>query len=295
MANPLLSIVIPVYNATPWLERTIASLDQIAEGHRARCEAVFVDDGSSDHSAEFVEQIITSRKLTWMRLIRKTNGGSASARNQGLREARGDWVFFLDADDELACDLTTQIDSAPHASCILMSTQFVRPGTKPRQRRPPRIDPHDTLTCMTAGNPVVISSIVLRRSGIDHLFDERFLSREDWHFWMQNPRVFTEPVRRPQVTASIIHAHGGNKSANYARAGRFRAMVADAVLNETNNPLTKKQSNNLAIQKKVGKLQQEPRIGFSHLMIWPCSLSLWLKSVVYGFGDFFVQRLDPYR
>lgn len=84
------SIVIPAYNA----ERTIGQAVSCAKGQRglpAPPEAIVVDDGSSDRTAEIVEAL-------GVRCIRRPNAGPAAARNAGFRNSHGDYVLFTDSD-----------------------------------------------------------------------------------------------------------------------------------------------------------------------------------------------------
>jgi len=103
----LISVIIPAYNAAPYLERAIHSvLVQI----RPADEIIVVDDGSTDNTIE-----ITARFGGKLKLIRQANAGVSAARNMGIRAAKGDWIAFLDADDEwlpnrlrLQCELLEQ-------------------------------------------------------------------------------------------------------------------------------------------------------------------------------------------
>ena len=89
-----LSVVIPVYNVRAYLEKCLESLTAWQAPY---VEYLFVDDGSTDGSAEVIEACARNDKR--IRLIRKKNGGCASARNRGLREAQGQYVGFVDGDD----------------------------------------------------------------------------------------------------------------------------------------------------------------------------------------------------
>lgn len=94
---PLVSIIIPAYNTGALLEPTIRSaLDQTWP----RTEVIVVDDGSTDGTLEIARSFEGSR----LRVIAQHNRGSCAARNTGVREARGDYLQFLDHDDLLAFD-----------------------------------------------------------------------------------------------------------------------------------------------------------------------------------------------
>ena len=90
----MISVVIPLYNK----ETSIAqSLNSVLSQSYNDFEVVLVDDGSTDGSVAIVESINDSR----IHLIRQENGGPSKARNTGVKYAKGEWILFLDADDEL--------------------------------------------------------------------------------------------------------------------------------------------------------------------------------------------------
>ena len=94
---PLVSILIPCFNAAPWLAGAIESA--LAQTHAA-IELVVIDDGSTDDSLA-IARTFESRGV---RVIPQANAGASAARNHGLRLARGEFIQFLDADDLLAPD-----------------------------------------------------------------------------------------------------------------------------------------------------------------------------------------------
>lgn len=89
--NPLLSVVVPMYNCAPIIVRCLDSIDY------QDCEIIVVNDGSQDNGAEVVEQYAAINPH--VRLINKPNGGVSSARNLGIEEAIGKYISFIDADD----------------------------------------------------------------------------------------------------------------------------------------------------------------------------------------------------
>ena len=88
-----LSIIVPVYGVEKYIEQCIASL--LTPGCNDY-EIIVVNDGTKDKSIEIVEQSFTDPRI---RIIHKENGGLSSARNLGIREAQGEYVWFFDSDD----------------------------------------------------------------------------------------------------------------------------------------------------------------------------------------------------
>lgn len=93
------SIITPAYNSSLYIEKTIASVQSQSISD---WEMIVVDDGSTDETPEIVKKL--SQQDSRIKLIQKENGGSASARNVGLKQAKGDYIQFLDADDTIAYD-----------------------------------------------------------------------------------------------------------------------------------------------------------------------------------------------
>lgn len=88
-----LSIIIPVYNAMPLLERCIDSI--FAQRTQYSYEVILVDDGSTDNSAE----VIMARMESNIVLLKQQNSGPSAARNKGVETAKGRYCAYLDADD----------------------------------------------------------------------------------------------------------------------------------------------------------------------------------------------------
>ena len=94
--EPLVSIVVPVYGVEAWLDACVTSV--LAQTHR-RLEVLLVDDGSPDRCGQMCDA--WARRDTRVRALHKPNGGLSDARNHGLSRATGEWVLFVDSDDEL--------------------------------------------------------------------------------------------------------------------------------------------------------------------------------------------------
>ena len=96
MNEPLVSIIIPVYNSEKYLLPCISSC---TEQSYKNLEIVLVDDGSSDNSLKICQSFAS--KDYRIKVIHQVNAGVSAARNTGLRSYSGEYVIFLDSDDEL--------------------------------------------------------------------------------------------------------------------------------------------------------------------------------------------------
>ncbi|HVE76721.1 MAG TPA: glycosyltransferase [Actinomycetota bacterium] len=94
MNSPAVSVVVPTYNRA---ELIVEAIGSVRVQTFADWEAVVVDDGSTDDTTRVVEDI--SRQDPRVRVIRIAKSGAQAARNAGIREARGEWISFLDSDD----------------------------------------------------------------------------------------------------------------------------------------------------------------------------------------------------
>ncbi len=102
LQGPFISVVVPTYNRAQQLVATINSI--LAQTYR-RFEIVVIDDGSTDRTGQEIESIISSQNsqdggyAPQIRYIYQSNKGQSAARNNGIAEAAGNWIAFLDSDD----------------------------------------------------------------------------------------------------------------------------------------------------------------------------------------------------
>lgn len=105
--TPLISIIVPVYNIPDCLAKCVHSIT--AQTWR-QMEILLVDDGSTDSTGELCDAL--AKEDTRIRVFHKENGGSSSARNLGIREARGEYLGFVDSDDYIEPDMYEKLVKA---------------------------------------------------------------------------------------------------------------------------------------------------------------------------------------
>ena len=118
------SIVMPVYNGYDFLERSIES---VAKQTLKDVELICIDDGSTDKSLELLNKL--SEKYGFIKVLTQENQGSGIARNNGIKNAEGEYIAFLDADDEFldadALERMYNASSINNADMISANLQFI--------------------------------------------------------------------------------------------------------------------------------------------------------------------------
>lgn len=105
--RPLISVIVPVYNIREYLPRCVQSLQ------RQTCrelEILLVDDGSTDGTGELCDALAAEDER--IRVLHKENGGTSSARNLGIEQARGEYLGFVDSDDYVEPDMYRRLYQA---------------------------------------------------------------------------------------------------------------------------------------------------------------------------------------
>ena len=116
--TPFLSVIIPCYNCAPVITRCVDSIDY------QNSEILVINDGSKDNIEAVMTQYIAAHPN--VRLINKSNGGVSSARNLGIKEAKGKYIVFVDADDYLAQGgLSRVIDLAEQYDADIVKYKFL--------------------------------------------------------------------------------------------------------------------------------------------------------------------------
>lgn len=237
---PKVSIIIPCFNQEEYLKE---ALQELQSQTLQDFECIIVDDGSTDSSAEIAEQFC--RKDARYRLIKKSNGGTASARNAGLSVAQGEYIQFLDADDYL------HSEKLKHQICLMEENKWDVSYTEYahfKDLNGKRIMvPHISLTTQVTFSMLFT---LLTRYGVDFSvpplaflyrhdfltshrirFTEEIRFREDWDFILN---IFALPSVRWGSDRSYVGAYyrqnpqGKTSSAYKLSDGNMRYIVFKA-------------------------------------------------------------------
>ena len=128
--KPMVSIIVPVYNAAPYLKQCV---DSLTNQTLKEIEIILINDGSTDDSLAVCVELAS--KDDRIRLIDKLNGGVSEARNDGLRAATGEHVGFVDPDDWVDADMYERmlatLTTAQADICICNYVKETKEGTVP--------------------------------------------------------------------------------------------------------------------------------------------------------------------
>ena len=243
---PSISVIIPAFNAARYLG---AAIESGLRQTRPPGEIIVVDDGSTDNTAQ-VARGFGDR----IRYVRQGNAGPAAARNRAAQEAAGEWLAFLDADDEwLPQRLEIQLaQTEKHPQVLMWCGQTMGLEASGQRSETPNDIPLRFLTLkdFAVSNPVSTTTVLLRRTVFEQVggFDKRFRGPEDYDLWMRvaalgNIGLIQLPLacyreesgslsmddRRflPQVLAVLEKAYGkdgvlrGSGSYSHARAYQY--------------------------------------------------------------------------
>ena len=215
-AGPTVSVIMPCYNSGATIRESIASVQsQTLEDW----ELIVVDDGSDDATPDIVSAIADPR----ITLLRKENGGAASARNQGLVVSRGQFIAFLDSDDLWEPEFLKRMlealsveEDAVLAYCGWQNLS--RDGENGRPFIPPDYESLSRAETFLGGCRWPIHGVLVRRSAIDKTggFDETLYTSEDYELWL---RIVHQGklIRVPEVLAYYLHHEGTQITDNPTR------------------------------------------------------------------------------
>ncbi|MGH9022861.1 MAG: glycosyltransferase [Acidimicrobiia bacterium] len=196
----LVSIVVPARDAAG----TVAdALESLVSQTLSEWEAIVVDDGSTDDTAEVVARL--AKTDSRIHLARHTRGrGTGAARNTGLGLARGEWLVFLDADDELAPDHLERMlaGATPEVDVAYCPWARLAPDGTVGPEYPP-LGPFDAFETLGRHCPFAVHSCLVRRSAIDAVggFDTSLEACEDWDLWQRVARSGARFREVPGVVA----------------------------------------------------------------------------------------------
>lgn len=183
--NPLISVIIPVYNGCKTLMRTLGSLQaQTFQDF----EIVVINDGSTDETLALLARCDDPR----INVFSYENGGLPTARNRGIERARGAFLTFLDADDcwdqHKLQDQLEALENAPRAGVVYSGTAFIDECDRLLFAREENYASGDIYPQLLIRNFISSgSNILLRREVVEAVggFDPTLKSVEDWDYYLR--------------------------------------------------------------------------------------------------------------
>jgi glycosyltransferase involved in cell wall biosynthesis len=210
MKTPLVSIVIPAYNAAQTIKTTVRSVfDQTVQDF----EILIVDDGSKDKTIGVAESIGDSR----IKVISQVNGGASSARNKGIKEAKGEYVAFLDADDLwMPNKLESQLavfSNDKDVSAVQCGVYYVNNDLEVLSVRR-CVESKDVLleTLLFQNLPGLMSTLIVKREVFEKIgfLDTKLVILEDWELAIRLSRFCN--FKNVEEPLALYRQFPGNRS-----------------------------------------------------------------------------------
>ncbi len=232
MPSPRVSVVIPTYNRARYL---VEAIESVLTQTLADREVIVVDDGSTDDTPAVIAPY-----LDRVRFLRQENRGLAAARNAGIREARGEFVAFLDSDDRFDPRMLEAVlgtfGEHPEAGAVCVAEREMDEEGRPRQRVHTKRSPGIFFTTASllsrdtgvgCGRPPVA-----RRSLLETLggFDETMRSAVDCEMWIR-ASLGAVLVLQPEPLV-LRRVHGGHLSGDRGQNARHWLLILDWLARE---------------------------------------------------------------
>lgn len=228
ITSPTFTVIIPTYNQANFLP---AALDSLLAQTDPDWEAVVVNDGSTDNTATVVAAY--AARDPRIRIFNKKNGGTASALNEGMRHATGNWICWLSSDDlfepEKLAIHKSAIERHPDAKFFHSAYSLLYDETGCKET--PRTDAAEDFelqvlrffaSCWVHGNSFAVHESVFRELGG---FNERdYRNAQDFEMWLRISLKY--PLRYIDKPTCVSRVHSGQETSRFPEAGLFDCVKA---------------------------------------------------------------------
>ena len=214
MSNPAVSVIIPTYKHRDYVLRTVESV--LAQTF-ADFEIIVVNDGSPDDTAQVLQPLVESGKITY---VDQSNSGHAAARNRGFAGARGKLLAFLDDDDLWPLDnLESQMrvlqDAPPEVVACVGQCQYVSEVKLPQPT--PVVDETITFERLLCRNSIISpGQVLIRKSALEAVggFGAVRGGADDWDCWLRLAKHGKILANEHVSLLHTVHPSGGSASHN---------------------------------------------------------------------------------
>ncbi len=280
MKTPLVSIVIPAYNAAQTIKTTVRSVfDQTVQDF----EILIVDDGSKDKTIGVAESIGDSR----IKVISQVNGGASSARNRGIKEAKGEYVAFLDADDLwMPNKLESQLavfSNDKDVSAVQCGVYYVNNDLEVLSVRP-CFKSKDVLleTLLFQNLPGLMSTLIVKREVFEKIgfLDTKLVILEDWELAIRLSRFCN--FKNVEEPLALYRQFPGNRSKDLSIHIEPGFIVLERLFNDSDLPANIKKQKTFIYSKfyqmlcggafNVGRYGESFKWGIKAIFTHPATL-----------------------
>lgn len=259
--QPLVSVVIATYNMGQYIGQAIESvLNQTWDN----LEIIVVDDGSTDNTQDVIRAFSDNKKVIY---IKNENQGQPKAKNCGVKNAKGDFIAFCDADDlwePNKLEVQMPLFSSPKIGVVYSEVSNINPKNE-RFFRPSNEKRHagHVIEKMLMENFVPFGTSVIRRACVEKngMFDEQFRMGIDWDLWLRYALDWEFAFTKERTY--IYRIWEGQMSNNYR--GRYKhahlilekfitnhgSKIRKSVLNKAIADIYVKEANIIAKQERL--------------------------------------------
>lgn len=225
MSLPLVSVIIPTFNRAHVLKRAI---DSVYNQTYKNIELIIVNDGSTDDTLQLLEQYEA-------KVFTTKNQGVSAARNLGIKIATGQWIAFLDSDDQWLLDkIEKQINYSlinPHINIIHGDEIWIRNGKRVNPKNKHKKGGGDQFFACVKLCAISPSVVILKKEIFDDigLFDENYPCCEDYDLWLR----ITSKMEVGYLDDFLINKYGGHEdqlSRKYKAMDYWRVKSLDNIL-----------------------------------------------------------------
>ncbi len=215
--KPLVSVIVPLYNAAPFIGET---LDSVLSSTYRPIEVVVVDDGSVDDSLAVAQVIAGQHKE--VRVLHQANAGVSAARNHAIREAKGEYILPVDADDKIGATYIEHAVDAMGDKVRIVGCKAEFFGARQGEWHLPDFS-HELL----ARKNIIHVSSLFRKSDWQLVggFCEEDIYREDWDFWLSLMELGGEYVRLNEIGLF----YRVQASSRRTKAKQQKQIIVDAI------------------------------------------------------------------
>lgn len=226
-SEPLVSVIIPAYNAVQWIQETI---DSVLNQTYPTIEVIVVDDGSTDDTADLVAAY--SPHVTY---VYKENGKRASACNRGIPASHGRYLAFVDADDlwtrdKISLQMALFIEHSDLVWVYCDAMKFDDSGKMLyKVSQAVHHDSGNILKPLLLHNFIPCPTPVIRRDVFDRvgLFNETILRSEDWDMWLRIAAHFPVGYVAQPLAKHRVHQSSLTQSGDTIHALRVRLDIVE--------------------------------------------------------------------